>query len=78
MGGTRRKDAGAPSNLLRLCGSGTTGDHGWIERHRAEAYERGLLVRQHETPAAVPVLLRVGWVLLDDAGHYLPAERGVA
>jgi hypothetical protein len=34
-----------PVNLLHVCGSGTTGCHGYIEHHRAESYENGWLVR---------------------------------
>ena len=68
MGGTKRPDL--PSNLLALCGSGTTGCHGWVESRRAEAIEDGLLVRQHHDPATVPVLLGCGWVLLRPDGSY--------
>lgn len=69
MGGTTREDANSPSNLLVLCGSGVTGCHGWIESRRSEAFEDGLLIRQTDDPAAIPVLLERGWVLLtDDCG----------
>jgi hypothetical protein len=44
-GGTNSK-----ANLLHLCGSGTTGCHGWVESHRKEAYELGLLLRRGENP----------------------------
>jgi hypothetical protein len=66
MGGTRRPDL--PSNLIALCGSGTTGCHGWVESRRTEALEEGLLVRQHHDPATTPVLLADGWKLLTDDG----------
>ncbi|MET8985927.1 HNH endonuclease signature motif containing protein [Nonomuraea wenchangensis] len=45
-------------NLLLLCGSGTTGCHGWVESHRTEAYNAGYLVRTGFDPLDVPVLLR--------------------
>ncbi|MFF0864216.1 HNH endonuclease [Nonomuraea sp. NPDC003560] len=45
-------------NLLLLCGSGTTGCHGWVESHRAEAYNAGYLVHTGIDPLDVPVLLR--------------------
>lgn len=66
MGGTVRPDANLASNLLVLCGTGTTGCHGWTEARRAEAFEEGLLIRQTDDPATVPVLLERGWVLLTD------------
>lgn len=78
-GGSKDPATNRPSNLLRLCGSGTTACHGHIEANRRWAYDLGLLVRQNASPAEVPVLLlRPGWVYLDDFGNYLPAERGAA
>lgn len=70
MGGTKRKDVHSLANLLYVCGSGTTGCHGWIESHREDAYDLGLLVRQRQNPAEVPVTLRIGRVLLDDEGGW--------
>jgi len=53
----------APSNLLAVCGSGTTGCHGWIEAHPAHG---------DGEPAHVPVFLRPvygpWWYILDDEG----------
>lgn len=43
-GGTRDAAIGGVANCLILCGSGTTGCHGWVEGHRAEAIEDGLLI----------------------------------
>jgi hypothetical protein len=54
MGGTRDKDINNHSNLLLLCGSGTTGCHGWVESHRLNSYERGLLLHRAEHPAETP------------------------
>jgi hypothetical protein len=61
-----------PSNLLWLCGSGTTGCHGWVESHRAAARDAGWLVGHGITPpAAVPVTLWDGQrVLLDAEGGW--------
>ena len=56
MGGTKKTEINDPSNLLLLCGSGTTGCHGWIESHRTESYEKGLLVKQNDNPEDVPVV----------------------
>lgn len=44
MGGTKRRDINSASNLAALCGSGTTGCHGWIEQNRAEGIKTGFLV----------------------------------
>lgn len=39
-----------PDNLLDLCGSGTTGCHGWIEHNRTDAMALGYLKsRYHAT-----------------------------
>jgi hypothetical protein len=56
MGGTKKTEINDPSNLLLLCGSGTTGCHGWIESHRTESYEKGLLVKQNDNPEEIPVV----------------------
>lgn len=61
------------SNLLLLCGSGTTGCHGYITEHPAEAYENGWSVRSHQDPADQEVLYRGTWVLLDDLGNLTDA-----
>ncbi len=45
MGGTKDPRSDDPRNLIHLCGSGTTGCHGLIESHRAQAYETGWLLR---------------------------------
>jgi hypothetical protein len=57
------------SNLVDLCGSGTTGCHGWVHAHPAEAYRYGWLVHAWREAAEVPVLTdRQGWVWLSDDG----------
>jgi hypothetical protein len=68
MGGTSRTAVNLPSNLLTLCGSGTTGCHGWVEAHPAESRANGWSVPSWETPARIPVLTWRGWMQLDDAG----------
>ena len=60
MGGSRQDDTSSPSNLLAVCGSGTTGCHGWIESNRAHAIDAGWLLLQTSTPAIEPVLYRDG------------------
>lgn len=58
----------AAVNYLDLCGSGTTGCHGWIEHNRRVAYERGWLVHTWDDPAEVP------W--LPDDGDAVRSARG--
>lgn len=77
MGGTTRVDS--PALLLHLCGSGTTGCHGWIERNRARAKLAGWLVSQFENDvAAVPVLWRLRRVVLDEKGGMRPVAGEAA
>ena len=64
------------SNGIALCGSGTTGCHGWITEHPSAARENGWAVGASDLPALVPVLLhtqcyRRAVVLLDDEGCYV-------
>lgn len=63
------------SNLLLVCGSGTSGCHGWITEHPAWAHRNGYTVKSYETPALKRVHLPGGWALLSDAGDlvYIPA-----
>lgn len=59
------------SNLLLVCGDGTTGCHGFIESERTYAYGRGLLVHRGDDPAAIPLELASGrLVLLDVRGGF--------
>ncbi|GAA3510279.1 hypothetical protein GCM10022234_00650 [Aeromicrobium panaciterrae] len=73
MGGSKQADTNQPSNLILLCGSGTTGCHGWVESHRNEAIDTGLVLRQGTDPTAEPVTLRYGRVLLKDNGDVIYA-----
>lgn len=64
-----------PANLLLLCGSGTTGCHGWVHAHPAPAYRLGYLVHMGKDPATIPVYYRtVGWQQLNADGTRTPAE----
>lgn len=69
MGGTRRGDANSPANLILMCGSATTGCHGWVESHPGEAARYGYRITQTTDPAAAPVLYPDGWVQLDHDGR---------
>lgn len=65
-------DPNSLSNLVTLCGSGTTGCHGWVTEHPAEAYATGWAVRRlgNDHPDEVPMQRLDGtWLLLEDDGH---------
>ena len=70
------------ANLVLLCGSGTTGCHGWVHAHVTDAETHGWLLASCQDPEQVPVdTVRYGRVLLDlDGGVRLtdggPAEEG--
>jgi len=68
MGGTKNPWINDMSNLLLLCGTGTTGCHGWVESHRSEAYEDGLLVHSWLFPWEVPVHVHSNHRLADADG----------
>ena len=55
MGGTRRPDINFLPNLVLLCGTGTTGCHGWIEANRKAAKATGWLVPDWEAHETVPL-----------------------
>lgn len=70
-GGSALAGQHALDNLLLLCGDGVAGCHGWVESNREAAYDRGLLVRRGQDPAAMPVELASGrHVLLDPRGGF--------
>jgi hypothetical protein len=71
MGGSRRTNTNTPTNLGALCGSATTGCHGFVESHPRLAADEGWRVPQRKDPADVPVLSWRGWVYLDDEGGYV-------
>lgn len=60
-----------PENLLQLCGSGTTGCHGWVHAHPARAYRLGYLVHTVGVEARTWAKLKQGYpdlalVLIDE------------
>lgn len=71
QGGTSDPAVNSPTNRLLLCGTGTTGCHGVVERNRRAAYDAGLLVAHgiHD-PGRVPVELAQGRVWLTADGRY--------
>ena len=42
------------SNLITLCGSGTTGCHGWVHENVKEAERLGLIVPGFARPESIP------------------------
>lgn len=82
MGGTRRADTNSPANLLLLCGSGTTGCHGWVELHRREGLDAGVILYDRDNPTEHPFMDRLGnwWTLTDEGTKQLTnpsADSGV-
>ena len=71
MGGDRRPETQSVSNGLWV----DANCHTEIHANPAASYEHGWLVRQHEDPAAVPVLTASGWALLNPDGSVLPVEE---
>lgn len=65
-----RRSAGrvwTPANGLHLCGSGTTGCHGWITEHPRDSRDHGWSLRSTEDWNLVPVWLHGSrWVWLSD------------
>lgn len=75
MGGSTDNPAiNRPSNGIVLCGSGTTGCHGWVEGHPYEAGRAGWSVVSWADPTTVPVKTLTGWVLLNDRGYSWPTD----
>lgn len=69
----RRHGDHSPANLILLCGSGTTGCHGWVHAHPAQARQLGLMVRGSDVAAAVPVYrgLTRRWTLQSKDGRLI-------
>lgn len=57
-----------PCNIVELCGSGTTGCHGWTHAHPAEAERSGYIIPSWRDPLNAPIRDWNGdwWWLLDD------------
>lgn len=64
----RRGGDHSTANLILLCGSGTTGCHGWVHAHPLKSYEVGLMVHSWHDARDVPVLTVRGWLKLDRSG----------
>lgn len=78
MGGSSDPATNSAANGVVLCGSGTTGCHGWVEAHRDTSRQLGFLVYQGHDPATVPVCDYLSrWLLLDNDGDQteVPAPK---
>lgn len=65
------------SNIVKICGSGTTGCHGWVESHREDAETLGWILPKLNPdidPETEPLFTIDGWVLFDDAGGVTPCD----
>lgn len=59
----------SPANIVELCGSGTTGCHGWVHQHVKEAERLGLIVPLGRDPRTTPVRDWQGiWLRLNQDG----------
>lgn len=82
-GGTSDPRIGSIANCLILCGTGTTGCHGRIERNREVALRVGLLIPRNATteeyaPAAVRVRrMDKTWWLLTESGRAVEVDEGM-
>lgn len=61
MGGSRDPLISTPANGVPLCGSGTTGCHGWTERHPLPAKLLGWALEVYEDQLEAPFYTRFGW-----------------
>ena len=70
MGGSKNELLHQPANLIALCGSGTTGCHGWVESHRDKARELGYLIMKVESAQDIPFRDNSGkWWKIDNLGQ---------
>lgn len=78
QGGTSNPSIANIANCLILCGSGTTGCHGWVESRRAISEDVGYLIRgdvRITTPTGTRVQRADGsWWLLTATGLAIECE----
>lgn len=65
-----RGGKGNIANGVLLCGSGTTGCHGWAHHNIADATAEGFIVSSWEEATLVAVHTWRGWMLLADDGTW--------
>ena len=67
-----RRGGDEVSNAVLLCGSGTTGCHGWCHANPTSARMVGLALKETDNPRLVPISAHAVYgcdVWLDDAGN---------
>ena len=70
MGGSKNAELHKPANLLALCGTGTSGCHGWVESNRDKARELGYLIAKVESAEQIPFKdLNGDWWQIDNYGQ---------
>ena len=69
MGGTLSDSIHLPANLIVLCGSGTSGCHGWVESNRDQARKLGFLLFRIDNAEEIPFIDndKKGWILSNSA-----------
>jgi hypothetical protein len=81
MGGTSSAKVSHPTNGVCLCGSGTTGCHGWVEHHPNLGHALGWVLHRAQDPLERPWWTNTGWRLwwpdltvswLEDTHPHLP------
>lgn len=70
MGGSKNEELHKAANLIALCGSGTSGCHGWVESNREEARTFGYLIVKVESAEQIPFKdLNGDWWTIDNNGQ---------
>lgn len=70
MGGSKDEELHKAANLIALCGSGTTGCHGWVESNREQARTFGFLIQRVQSAEEVPFKdLNGDWWVIDNNGQ---------
>lgn len=67
-GGSSDPVIASAANKVTLCGSATTGCHGWVELYRLASRPFGWSLLRGDDPLTHPVLWFGRWVLLDESG----------
>jgi len=65
----RRHGDHTAANLILLCGSGTTGCHGWVHANVLLSYKQGWLIHSWHSSTEVPILVRGRGLLLNIEGQ---------
>lgn len=68
-----------PENVIMLCGSGTTGCHGWVHSNPRESYRLGWMVRSWDRPEKAPCLyVDTLYYLLDSEANRITTTKKAA